>query len=200
MQIDKFNVGDIVYIKSDSDKCKARDKYIVISMSAKSAELRKFTSMLFRKQSYTVPLHDILPVRSTTLRAPPSHATSLCIPNDNAVINALSVYDYSTPPAGNAHAPQSSPQPAPDFPLHPLVPQELPCQIAPSHGNLPPGLPDEPINHTVSTPVAVSSPSTPPEPPDDPVQSDSSDDETIQCSRPQRIRRPPIWQKDYITD
>ena len=189
MQIEKFDIGDIVYIKSESDKCKARDKYMVISISSKSAELRKFTSKLFRKQAYTVALHDILPVRSTTLRPPISHATSLCMSNDNPVPSDNPVSSDNSTESDSASAlPRTS---ASDLsPLAPLVPQELPEELAPFPSS-------SDAQADPAPPLPASPPPIAPEPPDLPATTDDPDDEAAVSARPKRNRRPPEWQKDF---
>ena len=48
-----FSVGDLVFLKSDKDKLKAREKYLVVNVSVDlSCKLRKFTPSQFRSKVY----------------------------------------------------------------------------------------------------------------------------------------------------
>ena len=51
-----FCIGDLVFLKGDRDKCKARDKYMVTQISRDYGwcQLRKFTSSQLRSKTYDV--------------------------------------------------------------------------------------------------------------------------------------------------
>ena len=53
------SVGDLVLLKCDRDKLKAREKYLVVSICEDlSCELRKFTTSQFRSKLYLVPMSE----------------------------------------------------------------------------------------------------------------------------------------------
>lgn len=56
-------VGSLVYVKSDKDKTKARDKYIVTKVvDGGTCQIRKFTKSQFRTKAYDVLLNEIYPI------------------------------------------------------------------------------------------------------------------------------------------
>jgi len=58
-------VGSLVYVNSDKDKTKARDKYIVTSIvDKKTCQIRKFTKNQFRAKAYNVSFQEIYPIIS----------------------------------------------------------------------------------------------------------------------------------------
>ena len=62
------SVGDLVFLKGDRDKLKAREKYLVVSIREDlSCELRKFTTSQFRSKVYSVPMSACYPVALTVL-------------------------------------------------------------------------------------------------------------------------------------
>jgi hypothetical protein len=63
-------VGDLVYLKCDKDKTKARDKYMVVSVAPPWCTVRKFCQSQFRSKSYNVRSSDCYPVMPTV----PAHS------------------------------------------------------------------------------------------------------------------------------
>lgn len=63
----EISPGDLVYLKQERDKCKARDKYMVVSVLDQQCKLRKFIRSQFRAKIYDVKLTDCYPVLPTTL-------------------------------------------------------------------------------------------------------------------------------------
>ena len=58
-----IQVGDLVYIVSDGDKTKAREKYLVTDLCSDNMCLvRKFTKSQFRSRSYKVKMCELYPV------------------------------------------------------------------------------------------------------------------------------------------
>ena len=55
--------GDLVYINSDRDKLRARDRYIVVSISEGTCDVQKFTGSQLRARVYTVNRADITKVQ-----------------------------------------------------------------------------------------------------------------------------------------
>lgn len=54
--------GDIVYLFSDREKSKSRDKYLVVEVDENYAHVQKFTGNQFRARRYRVKLTDIITV------------------------------------------------------------------------------------------------------------------------------------------
>ena len=66
------SVGDLVFLKGDRDKLKAREKYLMVGIREDlSCELRKFTSSQFRSKVYLVPMSECYPVAPTVLAQSP---------------------------------------------------------------------------------------------------------------------------------
>ena len=53
-----IDVGDLVYLKSERDKHRARDRYIVVSIDGDWCNIRKFTGSQLRSSSYKVKLNE----------------------------------------------------------------------------------------------------------------------------------------------
>ena len=72
MQTDsmKLNVGDLVHLKSEGNKTRARDKYTVVSVSGEKCTVRKFIKNQFRAKSYDVLQCDCYPVTPTVSDRP----------------------------------------------------------------------------------------------------------------------------------
>ena len=63
-----IQVGDLVYIVSDGDKTKDREKYLVTDLCSDNMCLvRKFTKSQFRSQSYKVKMCELYPLVPITL-------------------------------------------------------------------------------------------------------------------------------------
>ena len=62
-QVDSIRVGSLVYVNSDRDKTRKRDRYIVTKVDKSSCEVQKFTGMQLRARPYTVHRADILTVQ-----------------------------------------------------------------------------------------------------------------------------------------
>ena len=61
-----INVGDLIYIASDKDKTKSRDKYLVVETDDCTCLVLKFTKSQFRSKTYEVKLTDCYPIRSNS--------------------------------------------------------------------------------------------------------------------------------------
>ena len=66
-----IKVGDLVFLYADRDKTRARDKYIVTSVSGTQCQIRKFTKTQFRSKVYDVKIGDCYPVISNALAQSP---------------------------------------------------------------------------------------------------------------------------------
>ena len=66
------SVGDLVFLKGDRDKLKAREKYLVVGVREDlSCTLRKFSTSQFRSKPYVVPMSECYPVPPTVLAQSP---------------------------------------------------------------------------------------------------------------------------------
>ena len=138
-----ISVGDLVFLKGDRDKLKAREKYLVVNIREDlSCELRKFTSSQFRSKIYLVPMYECYPVAPTVLAQSPQgpirglhkpsafdsddDANPVLLPPRHSTVPAPSSV-VSTPPACQ---PPTVPQPAHDaLPFQELPP--VPAAIVP---------------------------------------------------------------------
>ena len=59
--------GSLVYVISDKDKTKARDKYIVVSKDGEWCRIRKFTKNQYRSKPYDVKLSEVYPITHSVL-------------------------------------------------------------------------------------------------------------------------------------
>lgn len=108
-----FQVGDLVFLKEDKDKTKARDKYLITTLSDDRCQVRKFTKSQFRSKVYDVKLSDCYPVTSTTLARPvPGPVRGMIDHSDSD-----SEPDTSQPVKLQPHADQLGPVPVPHPPL-----------------------------------------------------------------------------------
>jgi hypothetical protein len=64
----EFSVGDLIYISSDKDKTKAREKYIIVGMDNEYFHVRKFVKNQFRTKTYDVKKSEVFPVICNTLQ------------------------------------------------------------------------------------------------------------------------------------
>ena len=80
-----ISVGDLVYLKSERDKIKPRDKYLVVARpSIDVCKLRKFTKSQFRTRPYEVKTCDIYHVKPNRMCAdadPVAHLSGDSKPN-----------------------------------------------------------------------------------------------------------------------
>ena len=67
-----IKIGDLVYLKPDRDKTKAKEKYMIINISDEWCQVRKFTKTQFRSKTYDMKISECLPITITVLaRSPP---------------------------------------------------------------------------------------------------------------------------------
>ena len=69
--VPSLEVGDLVYLRGDRDKTKARDRYMVVGVAHDWCKLRKFTKCQYRSKTYDVRISDCYPVPPTTLSHSP---------------------------------------------------------------------------------------------------------------------------------
>ena len=176
-----FDVGDLVFIKGDKVKLKAREKCLVIGGEPDSScQLRKFTSSTqFRSKVYTVPMCDCYPVTPTVLSLSPQGpilSQPSNIPSDSddepdPVVHSLKPSTARCSPVGS-HTAVSSP-----------------CPVSTAHSELSAEKPP-PIPEGIATPLSPTKvPLEPPVPNDAPQSPDNS----ISTRKSNRTRRFPFW-------
>ena len=71
--------GDLVMLRNERSKLNARDKYMVISISGHTCQLRKFTKSQYRSKTYDVPISECVP-----LVPPHDHAPAQSMPDSES--------------------------------------------------------------------------------------------------------------------
>ena len=151
------SVGDLVFLKGDRDKLKAREKYLVVSIREDlSCELRKFTSSQFCSKVYVVPMSECYPVAPKVLAQSPQgpirglHKPSAFDSDDDADPAILSPRKSTVPAPSSVvsqppvYEPPTVPQPVHDaLPVQELPP--LPAAIVPP--------PCTPVSSSISGPL-----------------------------------------------
>ena len=177
------SVGDLVFLKGDRDKLKAREKYLVVGVREDlSCTLRKFSTSQFRSKPYVVPMSECYPVPPTVLAQSPQgpirglHKPSSFDSDDDADPVILPPRHFTVPaPSLVVTQPPVNEQPTVPQPAHDVVPvQELP-----------------PVPAAIVPP-----PSTPFSSPDSSVLSGAPSDSAavVPPRRSGRQRRAPFWQ------
>ena len=124
------SVGDLVFLKGDRDKLKAREKYLVVGIREDlSCELWKFTSSQFHSKVYLVPMSECYPVTPTVL------AQSLQGPIRG--LHKPSSFDSDDDAAPVILPPRPSTVPAPSPVVHQPPACEPPTVLQPVHDALP---------------------------------------------------------------
>ena len=158
-------VGDLVFIKGDKDKLKARDKYLVIGIDKDLfCQLRKFTSSQFRSKVYTIPMCDCYPVTPTVLAQTPQgpirgQTESTASDSDDdpvpvvpslrpPTVLASPPVDTYTVPVHHSVSPAHSQLPAQE---HPPIPEVIMPSRSPPQAPLDPSFTDD----AQPTPAAV---------------------------------------------
>ena len=156
------SVGDLVFLKCDKDKLKAREKYLVVSVSEDlTCELRKFTTSQFRSKVYSVPASECYPVAPTVLaQSPQGPIRGL---NKPSPVDSDEDNDPVLPPTTHSAVPAPShvvtEPPAYNKPVHEPVHDVLPVpQLPPVPAAIVPA-PCIPA----SSPVSSAAPPPPPE-------------------------------------
>ena len=180
----QISTGDLVYLKSDKEKTRSRDKYIVVNIDSVSCTVRKFTSSQLRSKTYCVPLTDIYPVLSNTLTSGlplhgPTHSSDTvghtC---DDAHVTPSHIQVQPHHP--HDIVPYLPPAPPPEIVLPPDPPPSEVTRDSPSRE-----VPCEslPVDRDTTYMPDIS-------------PTDSESDSDAECSatgRTPRIKRPPAW-------
>ena len=179
-----LQVGDIVYLISDKDKSRARDRYIVVSIDFPWCFVKKFSGSQLRATSYKVKLSE-------------------CYATSPSVI----VADHSGPPASQDQDDEPSPV-TPAVPAASVLP-ESPPPAPPELTSVPSDeeqFPSSTCDDTTleapigvpSLPVLQEEPSTSATAPDQALPSCPSSSPETPGPRPQRQRKPPSYLNDYV--
>ena len=127
------SVSDLVFLKGDRDKLKAREKYVVVCIREDLyCELRKFTTSQFRSKLYLVPMSECYPVAPTVLALSPQGPIrgllkpSPCDSDDNAGPVSLPLRRSTVP----APSPVVTQTPAYEQPMDQELPP-VPAAIVP---------------------------------------------------------------------
>ena len=130
-----ISFGDLVFLKGDRDKLKAREKYLVVNIREDLfCELWKFTTSQFRSKLYVLPMSECYTVALTVLTQSPQgpiHGLPKASPfdSDDDTSPLILPRRHSTVPAPSlvATQPPAYRQPMVLQPAHDVVPvQELP--------------------------------------------------------------------------
>ena len=65
-----ITVGSLVYIKSEGDKTRARDRYLVVSVNEGCCDVRKFVKSQLRAKRYQLKLTEVYPVPPERIEIP----------------------------------------------------------------------------------------------------------------------------------
>jgi hypothetical protein len=166
-----FCVGDLVYVNSDRDKSRARNRYLVTSVDPNWLHISKFVGRQLRAHSYKVRPEECYHVPSQIpfdLRNTDPYPSSDLSDDDEEVDASMPVQVPVPPPIPAAILPR-----APDSP------------VRPSHTSAP--FPDPVPSQVPDPPVLIPSDTDSQAPP-------------VSSRQTGRLRRPPEYLKDYITD
>lgn len=179
-----LHVGDIVYLISDKDKSRARDRYLVVSIDLPWCFVKKFRGSQLRATSYKVKLSECYTV-------PPS----------------VIVSDHSGPQASQ----DQDDEPSPVTPALPAasVPPESPAPAPPELTSVPSDEVQFPSSacgdSTLDAPIGVppllalqEEPRTIATAPDQALSSCPCSSPESPSPRPQRQRNPPLYLNDYV--
>ena len=203
-----INVGDLIYLISDRSKNSPRDRYLVVSIEDEWCNIRKFIGNTLKSNSYRVKMAEIYKVPPTTLTMQQPDMPFHNPTDDVIMITTTNEHSASesplpnSPPRGQPPANMPSqvlPLPSADMPCdqvsdvshqsttEDVVTRELPSIEAPQTATPPPVI----VATLPPTPPEVL---TRPEPTSGPV---SSEQQPQPRTRPQRVRRPPAYLRDY---
>ena len=166
-----IDVGDLVYLHSDLNKSRARDRYLVVAIDHPFCDIKKFIGSQLRSSSYHVKLSECFKVPSDLagpLLAPPTRRRHDSDEEDDP--DATCCPPPSLPDIPDAIS--ASGHPLPDNPQ---------CVIPPARAS-----PADPVTDDAATQPPC--PDTVPDPPPPGLR------------RSSRVRRPPTRFEDYDTD
>ena len=173
-----IDVGDLVYLHSDLNKSRARDRYLVVALDPPFCDIKKFIGSQLRSSSYHVKLSECLKVPSDLahpIRVLPTRRSHESDDEDDPGITSYSPPSLPVIPdaiSASVHLPSDNPQcvipPVLEFPTDPVK----------DDADTQPPYPD-------ATPLEKAVTSADPPPPS--------------LRRSSRVRRPPTRFVDYDT-
>ena len=174
-EVPPLRVGDLVYLHSDRDKSRARDRYLVVHIDGPWCHIKKFSGPQLRATSYKVKLSECYAVPSS-LTVPVTRPPSPSRENDDE--------SSVTPPGSTCPAPLVLTHPFGDHISSAEGASALPSPVVtdPSTGS--------PSSSSPLADVPAYPPAT--------VVSSPSPPSTSPVSRPRRDRRPPTHLQDYV--
>jgi hypothetical protein len=201
-----LQVGDLVNLKGDRDKTKARDRYLVTSIDGGQCQIRKFTKSQFRSKSYEVRVSDCYQVTPSVLI---SSGPIRGMENDLSPLPALSShthYDsvHNEPHASAPSLPLSDPpaaivSPPSDFPGTecvngaPSAPSSATYDLVQQPSSVP--CTNNELDHLQDTACSDSSNSVSSPHLQNTASSDSPSSVSSPPRRSSRQRKPPTWQQ-----
>ena len=220
-----IQVGDLVYLKGERDKTKARDKYLVVSVCDQDCRIRKFTQSQYRAKSYDVKLTDCYLAASTVLSQwPPGPVRGLEYPEvdpDSTHEIPPTLHSHpalptppllSNPPRSSRpqqvftqtslHQPGLTSVPAVSYPLdtsslHELQPPDPPAAII-DLPNTPTSSTTRPNTSNTLAPIATQPNTSSTNAFDTPSDNLDLQASTSPPRRSSRSRKPPAWQQSDL--
>ena len=210
-EVPALHVGDLVYLKQDMDKTKARDRYLIASIADSWCKVHKFTRNQFRSKLYDVRIIDCIPLFDLHPKSPPPNRStmdaSLSDEDDHVSTEnngAEGIPSHSPPhpmPGSLSHTP-SYPPPQIIAPV-PIMPSETPADDhgatqwrsrPPDSVTAPNVVPHDRPPDGVSIPAYVNRDS------DDAVEDDIQPTIETPLRRSIRQKTLPVHLQDYILD
>ena len=191
-----LSVGDLIYLKGDRDKTKARDKYMITSISDDMCQVRKFSKSQFRAKPYDVRIIDCYPVLPTTLAGPltgPIRGLDDSTALDN--VDPTHIPVLARDQCHTVEPPTASLPPVPNDIVNPPMRDNQPTHHCAQPEDL---ITTHPMTYDPpeSMPTESSSDSIPDMSPLKDVQDKSND--TGGLRRSTQTRKKPIWQQDDV--
>ncbi|MES9971553.1 MAG: hypothetical protein ABW092_16090, partial [Candidatus Thiodiazotropha sp.] len=167
-----LNVGDLVYLYTDKDKSRARNRYLVVSVDGEWCHIKKFVGNQLRSTSYKAKVKECYKVPSDFTPATFHSYSSVDTPSD----------DENDPPEGPS-IPLTLSEPATrDTPVEPDIPILIGTndEHGPDHHETPSQPDNTHISHEMPSSGTLAEPF------------------TQEQARPKRTSKPPRYLEDYV--
>ena len=174
-----IDVGDLVYLHSDRNKSRSRDRYLVVAVEPLFCDIKKFIGSQLRSSSYHVKL-------SECFKVPSDLADPLRVPCLRHGVDS----DDDDDPESTSHPPPSLPDIPDAISASARQPSSTPPRVVPPAS----AFPDDPI-----VDAAATQPSRLEVAPSEKAVT-SADSSPHNLRRSSRIRRPPARFVDYDTE
>ena len=175
----QIDIGDLVYLHSDLNKSRARDRYLVVAIEPPFCDIKKFIGSQLRSSSYHVKL-------SECFKVPSDLADPLRVPHTRRSNDS-----------DDSDEPGTTSCPPPSLPDIPDAISSSAHQLSDSSHCVTPQACAFPVDHTM-----VDTATQPSCPDDTPLENAvmSADPPTPDLRRSSRVRRPPTRFVDYVTE